>query len=59
MKFFVIIKEKSERLPNKNFLLLKNMPLYNHLLAELNGQEVYVDTDSQEIYDNLTNDRRS
>ena len=55
MKFFVIIKEKSERLPNKNFLLLKNIPLYQHLLAELNGQEVYVDTDSQEIYENLTN----
>lgn len=54
MKFFVIIKEKSERLPNKNFLLLKNIPLYQHLLAELNGQEVYVDTDSQEIYDNLS-----
>jgi len=54
MKFFVIIKEKSDRLPNKNFLPLNNILLYEHLLTELNGQEVYVDTDSQEILDKLS-----
>jgi len=49
MKFFVIIKEKSQRLPNKNFLMLGNKPLYRHLLDELSGQDVYVDTDSEKI----------
>ena len=53
MKFFVIIKENSERLPNKNFLQLNGSPLYEHLLAELKGQKVYVDTDSDEVFDNL------
>ena len=53
MKFFVIIKENSERLPNKNFLQLNGSPLYWHLLSELKGQEVYVDTDSEEVYNNL------
>jgi CMP-N-acetylneuraminic acid synthetase len=54
MKFFVIIKEKSERLKNKNFLLLNNLKLYEHLLIELKGQEVFVDTDSDEIFDDLS-----
>lgn len=53
MKFFVIIKEKSERLRNKNFLILNNLKLYEHLLKELKGQEVYVDTDSNQIFNDL------
>ena len=55
MKFFIIIKEKSERLPNKNFLELGEKPLYNHLLNELDGEDVYVDTDSDFIYTELWN----
>ena len=35
MKFFIIIKEESERLSNKNFLNLSGIPLYKHLLNEL------------------------
>jgi len=49
MKFFVIIKEHSERLPNKNFLDLDGLPLYKHLLYELRGKEVYLDTDSKKV----------
>ena len=55
IKFFIIIKEKSERLPNKNFLELGEKPLYSYLLDELDGEEVYVDTDSDFIYTELWN----
>jgi CMP-N-acetylneuraminic acid synthetase len=53
VKFFIIIKDKSERVPNKNFLDLGGKPLYKHLLDELKAQDVYVDTDSQIIFDEL------
>ena len=39
MKFFIIIKEHSQRLPNKNFLKLGDKPLYKHLLDELDGEK--------------------
>ena len=55
MKFFIIIKEKSERLADKNFLELGDKPLFKHLLDELGDQEVYIDTDSYILYDNLKN----
>ena len=55
MKFFIIIKEHSQRLPNKNFLKLGDKPLYKHLLDELDGENVYVDTDSDFIYSELWN----
>ena len=55
MKFFIIIKEESQRLPNKNFLKLGDRPLYKHLLDELDGENVYVDTDSDFIYSELWN----
>lgn len=55
MKFFIIIKEKSERLPDKNFLELGEKPLYSHLINELDGEDVYVDTDSDFIYTELWN----
>ena len=51
MKFFIIIKEKSERLKDKNFLDLGNKPLFKHLLDELQGEDVYVDTDSDRIFE--------
>jgi len=50
MKFFIIIKEESERLPNKNFLTLSGIPLYRHLLNELALEDVYIDTDSDRIF---------
>ena len=55
MKFFIIIKEKSERLKDKNFLDLGGKPLFKHLLDELQGQDVYVDTDSDMIFNDLKN----
>ena len=55
MKFFIIIKEKSERLPDKNFLELGGISLYKHLLKSLlvSNYEVFVDTDSDIILKDL------
>ena len=50
MKFFIIIKGKSERLSNKNFLDLGGIPLYKHLLNQLSTEDVYIDTDSDTIF---------
>ena len=49
MKFFVIIKDKSERVPDKNFFLLGDKPLWMHLLDKLQDEQVFVDTDSTRI----------
>jgi len=49
MKFFIIIKEHSERVPNKNFVKLNSIPLWKHLIYELKEKEVYIDTDSEQI----------
>ena len=46
LKIFTIIKENSIRVPKKNFVDLKGQPLWWHLLSELNGLDVTVNTDS-------------
>ena len=48
----VPIKEKSERVPGKNFRIVGERPLYTYLLDKLGSchfDEIYVDTDSDEI----------
>ena len=57
MKIFLFIKEKSERLPNKNFLQLGGVELYKHTLLKLKDFEVYVDTDSKKIYKECNQDK--
>jgi N-acylneuraminate cytidylyltransferase len=49
MKFFIVIKEKSQRIKKKNFVKLGNKELWKHLILELKGQEVFLDTDSNKI----------
>lgn len=49
MKFFIIIKEHSERVIGKNFIKIGGIPLWKHLIYELKGKEVYIDTDSSKI----------
>ena len=49
MKFFIIIKEKSQRIKKKNFVKLGNKQLWKHLILELRGQKVFVDTDSKKV----------
>ena len=49
MKIFFIIKENSERVKNKNFLKLDNVPLYKYVLRKFKEFKVFVDTDSDKI----------
>tara|TARA_B100001113_G_C21118990_1_gene626556 strand:+ start:1341 stop:2837 length:1497 start_codon:yes stop_codon:yes gene_type:complete len=57
MKIFLFVKEKSERLKNKNFLLLGGIELYKHTLLKLKDFDVYLDTDSRKIYDECKQDK--
>jgi len=49
MKFFVIIKDQSERVPDKNFRMLGEKFLYKHLLDRLPDNKTYVNTDSKRV----------
>jgi CMP-N-acetylneuraminic acid synthetase len=49
MKIFIIIKENSERVHEKNFRLLGNIPLWKHLVCELKDHDVFIDTDSPRV----------
>ena len=53
MKIFTIIKENSQRIPEKNFADLAGYPLWWHLLSELEGLDVTVNTDSQKFINQL------
>jgi CMP-N-acetylneuraminic acid synthetase len=51
MKFFIIIKHKSERIKGKSFLKIGKYPLWEHFLRKFkSNDEVFIDTDSSEIY---------
>lgn len=47
MNIFIPIKEKSQRVPNKNFRMFGNVALYERTLNKLKDHSVYVDTDSE------------
>ena len=53
MKVFTIIKEESKRVPDKNFKNINGHPLWWHLLSELDGLDVTVNTDSQKFVKEL------
>ena len=53
MKIFTIIKEVSERIPDKNFTDVNGHPLWWHLLSELEGLDITVNTDSQKFIKQL------
>lgn len=53
MKIFTIIKEKSERVSDKNFVEVNKYPLWWHLLSELEGLDVTVNTDSPKFIKQL------
>jgi len=55
MKIFIIIKEISERIPKKNFQLLDDLPLWKHLIKELQDFNVYIDTDSKLVLNECAN----
>lgn len=50
---FIPIKEHSERVPNKNFRLFGNKPLYQHTIDKLSEFNVFVDTDSIHLKNEL------
>ena len=53
MKIFTIVKNESKRIPDKNFRELNGYPLWWHLLSELDGLDVTVNTDSQKFIKQL------
>jgi CMP-N-acetylneuraminic acid synthetase len=56
LKIFIPIKEESQRVPNKNFRMFGDFPLYKHTLLKFKEFDVYVDADSQEVVDKIKND---
>lgn len=52
-KVFTIVKAESERVPGKNFLDLDGKPLWRWLVDELDEFELYVNTDSESLYNEL------
>ncbi len=57
MKIFIPIKKNSQRVPGKNFRIFKDLPLYKHTLYKLKSFEVFVDTDSEEILEQVSADK--
>jgi CMP-N-acetylneuraminic acid synthetase len=58
MIVFIPIKEKSQRVPNKNFRLVNGVQLYKRCLYKLSNFNVFVDTDSIEIINNIQTDSK-
>lgn len=58
MIVFIPIKHNSQRVHRKNFRIFNGEPLYKHTLLKYTQDMVYVDTDSDEIYKEINNDRR-
>ena len=56
------IKEHSERVPSKNFKILKNKPLYKWILDTLLDvsciDKIIVNTDSEQLIEQLTDQER-
>ena len=55
MKHFIYIKENSQRVQRKNFQPVANLPLWKNLIYRLSGEDVYIDTDSEEILQECKN----
>ena len=58
MKIFIPIKHSSQRVKRKNFRDFGGEPLFKHTLLRYTDDEVYVDTDSDEIIELIENDDR-
>tara|TARA_A100001201_G_C4095979_1_gene203806 strand:+ start:564 stop:1196 length:633 start_codon:yes stop_codon:yes gene_type:complete len=51
LTIFLPIKEQSERVPDKNFRNINGLPLWKHCIEKLQKYNVYIDTDSDEIFE--------
>jgi len=58
MIIFIPIKHNSQRVHRKNFRRFGKEPLFKHTLLKLKNHQVYVDTDSQDIIDLISSDKR-
>jgi CMP-N,N'-diacetyllegionaminic acid synthase len=58
MHIFIPIKHNSQRVHRKNFRFFGSEPLFKHTLLKYKNHDVYVDTDSQEVYDSIRKDER-
>ena len=58
MVIYIPIKENSQRVPRKNFRVFNDEPLYKHTLLKYANDKVFVDTDSDEIYNEINRDDR-
>tara|TARA_B110000858_G_C17806189_1_gene478072 strand:+ start:939 stop:1619 length:681 start_codon:yes stop_codon:yes gene_type:complete len=58
MKIFFIIKQKSERLKNKNFKKIEGIELYKKALYNFKDFQVFVDTDSEKIIKSCKSDKK-
>ena len=51
MKFFIIIKNNSERIKKKSFLNIGKYPLWEYFLRKFKStDQIFIDTDSPEIF---------
>jgi len=57
--YFIPIKKHSQRLPGKNFKILKNKPLYSYIIDTISiadkTNRIYIDTDADEILETYKN----
>lgn len=58
MIVFIPIKEISQRVPGKNFRKLKGTELYKKLLYKLTNHNVFIDTDSDIIINEIKKDKK-
>lgn len=58
MIVFIPIKHNSQRVSKKNFRIFNGEPLYKHTLLKYTADEVYVDTDSEQVYKEINSDSR-
>jgi len=59
INIFIPIKEHSQRVPNKNFRFFGEKKLYQYVISkyfDYDNIELYVDTDSEEIFNWINND---
>ena len=55
MKHFIYIKENSQRVQRKNFQPVANLPLWKNLIYRLSGEDIHIDTDSEDILQECKN----
>lgn len=56
MLLFIPIKGHSERVPRKNFRMFGGVPLYKRCLYKFSKYEIWVDTDSDELIEEIEQD---